>query len=405
LISWKLRIEIVCIIVVVVATLLARLFLIGKAPFVYGQDAYNYINSASSFASTGKFSFEAGFPFIVILGAFLRFFNSIATPIIASRVFMLINSSLLAVLCYLIGSKMCGRLFGIIAALVITFEPYFLTFSIVAYNNVFAVSAGLFAFYFLLTNNKLLKYILAPLFFYLGVFTRPDLYFALILPIIAIHLWSQTRTSKEQPRRYRLTLMWSSFALIYFIPALVLYYFIQPYGRIGIIERIAVFLRPDLINTVITASFSFSPNLFLNQLSILLVALGLFLLMLKTTVVEASFVRDKSNHLRLTFRTKSLSVLRRTILSSKSLVAFCLLLAFFMEVFALTLWGFNYTWAFTVDNQTLSNVAILKQAIVIIPQLHERYAIFPMLIIAFPLAYPLYFTIEKIVVKIRPNSS
>ena len=395
--------DIICLFIILSITLVVRVFLITEAPSLYGQDAYNYLNSAHNFASTGYIKIEAGFPFIVFLGVFLKLLTPIVGAIVASRLFMLAMTSLLVSISYFIGSKISGKLFGLTVALVATFEPYFRMYSIVPYNDVFAIAMGLLAFYCACLSNRLVKYLFSPVFFYIAIFTRLDLYFALILPVFIIYLFTQTKADNWRQNRFAKLGYCVLFAAIYLLPSLVLYYLAQPYGRLGIFERISLFLRPDLFSTVLNSSTTFSSFQLINHFVLLLAILGVVLSLL-AMFVSVDISRRRAWRLLMTFRLKSCgNIIRRTLSSVHRVFALCLLLAFFSEVLALTIGGFNYSWAFLVDNKSLSNLDLLRQAVVITPELHNRYLILPMLLMGYPIAYPLYKVLRKVYVTICPK--
>jgi len=170
------RSQIFPIIILLSLTVITRLLLITIVPNVYNIDAYTYIYKATGLALTGKINLAIGIPFEVFLGIFIKIgFTFGIDAITASRICMLLISCLLVSILYLLGVKLSGRLFGFSAALLMIFEPYFISYSIVPYTDVFAVTLALCAIYFALSNNWH-RYILVPIFFYLTVATRAEFY-------------------------------------------------------------------------------------------------------------------------------------------------------------------------------------------------------------------------------------
>jgi len=386
--------DIACLSVAISVTLLVRVFLMLSASSLYGQDAYNYLNAASNFASSGSITIGAGAPFILFLGLFIKVSSPLLGAIVASRIFMLLASSVLICITYLIGSKVAGKLFGLIAALIITFQPIFLMYSIVPHNDVFAITLALLAFYLISSSNKFAKNFFAPICFYIAVFTRPELYFALVLPILILYLWTK-RNANNGRSRFKTFSSLAFASIIYILPFLIIYFFIS-YDRFTVIERVVLFLRPDLFNVTLTSAFNFSSNQLLNQCLFLFAVIGV-LLSVFSLFINIDLARIRKEGFWMILRLNRSNPLKRIFGSINSTMVFCLLLAFIFEVVGLTLLSYNYTWAFVVDNQSLSNLDLLKQAVIITPHLHDRYVVLPMLLIGYALAYPLCIAIRKVI--------
>jgi hypothetical protein len=106
----------------------------------------------------------------------------------------------------------------------------------------------------------------------------------------------------------------------------------------------------------------------------------------------------------------SISLQRRTeikdaLLTDRSMVAFSLVLFFVVQTVVLTVWGYGYKWAFYVSDSDLTNLNILREALIITPPLHDRYLIPLRLLISYPIAYPLAAVARKVGKSIRGKQS
>ena len=364
-----------------------------NAPFMYAQDAYLYLGEARDFASSGTIQLKTGMPFVLFLGAFLKISGPLLGEFLTSRVFMLITSSLLVVSVYLLGVRMSGRLLGLLAGLIATFEPYCLEYSIVPYTDSFAILMGLLALYFA-TSDKKLQSILSPIFLYLAIFTRNELYLVLLIPILLFLSYKKLKIGSKQGVTASLIISFVLTIFVYLLPFIGLHQFVQSWGVIGIVERFALFLKPELLKITVESSFSFYDQQFLNQTIYVFVGLSIALALLNI------FVEVKSEKTRKTFpisiQFKRAEVIRDAFFSDKVMTAFCLFLFFVIYLVVLMIFGFRYEWAFYVAPSDMANLAILSKALIIIPRLHLRYLILPRLMISYPLAYILSLVGQKV---------
>ena len=392
------KLDVICILLLSTITTIVRLFLIWNAPFMYAQDAYRYLSEARDFASSGTIQFRTGTTFVLFLAAFLKIFGPVLGEIFASRLLMLITSSLLVIILYFFGLRMSGRSLGLLVAIAATFEPIFLEYSIVPYTESFAISMGLIALYFAASDKKL-PTILAPIFFYLAILTRLELYFPLLIPILVFCFYKKLKIrSKQGVTRARLITSFVLTTLVYLIPFIGLYQYGLSWGSIGIVERFALFLKPDLLKITVESSFRFYDQQFLNQTIYVFVGLGIALALLNI-VADVKF-KKTGKTFPILIRYKRAESIKDALFSDNVVTAFSLFLVFAIYVVFLTVLGFSYEWAFYVAPSDMANLDILSKALIIIPRLHERYLILPRLLISYPLAYTLSVVVQKVYAEI-----
>ena len=371
--------DIICLLILLSSTISTRLILIANAPFVYFFDSYAYVGEAIDFVNSGILQYQVGLPFVLVLGTLLKIFGFLLGAKMVSQLFMSIVSVLIVAITYLLGMKMSGRTFALLASLLVAFEPYFLAFSIVPHNDVFAIGMGLIAFYFVILSKKFC-YILSPIFFYLAIFTRPELYPIFGVPIVVFHLYKSSKTGLRQNIPILMFII-----AVYVLPFAWVYSLMPTYTRFTIIERFILFLKPGLLAIAIGSTFTFYNYLFLDQVFSMLFVLGT--VMCLANLCSSSFaIERKKSLLRISIKFKKGRSVRSILKSDGAMIAFCLGLIFAIYVVTITVYGFGYV----IDNGTIK----------IIPRLPERYLILPRLLISFPLAYPISLVARRFYVKI-----
>ncbi len=394
--AWLKRIpkqDVICIIILLLAGIFTRLLLVLNTPFLYGQDAYLYVGEAREFASSGTIELNVGMSFVLTVGAFLKVLGPIFGDINASRLFMLLSSAVLVLILYMLGVRMKSRLFGLVAALLATFEPFFLEWSTVPYREVFAISAGLLSLYFALSDKRLQR-ILSLIFFYLSIATRPELYLALIVPMLIIYLSRIFKIRSQPVKRVRLLVPLILALIIYVLPFVGIYFYVQSWGTFSVSQRIALFFTPGLLSTTLDLTFKFYDQQLWNRILYVFVWLVLAFIILKT-VVHVSFQKGQKRF-PISIQFNGAQHIKDTIFSDKGMIAFCLLFVFAIYTVVLTIFAYGYNWAFFVSPPDLTNVDVLRAAVIIIPRLPVRYLILLRLLISYPLAYPLVLVAQRV---------
>jgi len=381
--------DVICILVLLVVTLFTRIVLISSAPFFYAQDAFRYLGEAMDFAYNGTIEFKVDIPFIFVLGVFVRIFGPFFGEIFASRLVMSLASALMIIILYKFGQKMSCRLLGVLAGLLAVFEPYSLKYSTVPYLEVFAISTGLIALYLTLSGQKL-QTVLAPIFFYIALLTRPELGLSLVIPIVIAYFYKNWKIRSKQKITGVLCPFFFTF-IVYLLPFIPIYFYVQSWGVFGLAQRITLFLTPELLSTTVNSSFRFYDQQLLNQVICLSVLTILGLSLLKT-FLHASFNRNEKK-IKILVQSK---MCKNAFFSDGRMTAFCLFLLSIIYIFVLTIFSYGYNWAFHVAPSDMTNISVLKEAVIIAPSLHDRYLILLRLLISFPLAYPLVVLARKV---------
>lgn len=358
-------------------TIITRLLLIAKASFIYNFDSYTYIYKAIDFASRGEIQLSAGMPFVIVLGVFFRIFGSTFGAILISRFLMLLMSTLLVCIIYLFGLKMSTKTFGFFAALLAIFEPYFFSYSIVPHNDVFVVAMGLVAFYFAASNTKF-RYVLSPVFFYIAVFTRPEVYMILIVPLLMTSFLKHLRISSVRDM-----VSFVFFSSLFVLPSVWVYSIYSAVTRFGLIEKLTLFLQPELLNTTLKSAFDFYDSEFLNQAFFALIVLGLVLGFFN---LVTQFIGFERNGKRLFIKKKKHESIKDVFLSDRVVVAFSLLLMFVLHIVVLTVYGYGYV--------------IVGGVIEITAASPDRYLILSRLLMSYPLAYTLSIAVRRVYAEI-----
>jgi len=372
---YRQRQNILLILTLLSITIITRLALIIRAPYVYNIDSYAYMVKGIDFGSSGAIEMEIGTPFVFVLGGFFKIFGCVpgVDPILISRFCMLLFSSVLVLVTYFFGLKMSGKIFGFSAAVLAIFEPYFLSYSIVPHIDVFAITMCLLALYFASADNKS-RYILALIFFYLAVGSKAEFYLPLIIPILVFHFYNTPKIRSK--RGITMTIL---VIFVYVVPAIWVYPR-TTLGRFSIIERFTTFLTPNLLKVTLDSLFSFYNQPLLNLAFLGLVIAGLVLALLSIFIPFISF-SGRGN--RFLIKYKSNIRIRDILKSDKVMVALCLFLFCVVYILILTAYGFGYT----VNNGIVT----------ITPSLPVRYLILPRVLMSYPLAYPLSLTTKKFV--------
>lgn len=362
----------IAIVILLSLTIATRLLLIKDSPTIYHFDSYSYMNKAIAFAYDGTIQFSVGMPFVVSLASFIFALRLFLQPAWAVRILMLIMTAVTVCVVYLLGVKIGGKAFGFLAALIAMFESFFLTYSIVPHNDVFAVAMGLLALYFAVSGMRM-GYVLAPIFLFSTTLTRPEFFPVFVIPTVAFFTAKAFQnTSKKSLAKLALIIG------IYVLPAIWVYFTYGTYTRFGLFDKLNLFLTPSLVGFTFDSVFAFYDDILLSGIFILLVVIGIGLAVV--TQFSRFFSLERTSGFSIK-RRKDRSA-RQILGSEKTLVALCVFLVFIMDIIVLTAFGLGYT--------------IVDGKVIVQTWFPDRYLILPRLLISYPLAYPLTIAVEGV---------
>jgi hypothetical protein len=236
---------------------------------MFNIDSYIYVYTAISIAEgSGEFSIS---PFINIMSFVIQLLGNSGDIILSLRIMNIAFSIQLIIFIFLIARRIFNPIFSVFTALMALFLPLFQSYAITLHNDIFAVSMGFTSLYFIL-KPKLVNVILATLFFFLAILTRPDAFPIFVIPLlIGTFIWIRKKTG------------WNLHPLligiIIIIPIGIAYIAMQDYyystTRFNPLEKIILFLRPAVIKTIWEDSIAITGNDLLDTLYPLLILTGI----------------------------------------------------------------------------------------------------------------------------------
>jgi len=335
---------------------------------LYFFDAYAYLNKAIMLANNGELSFSVGFPFILVLGSSIKILNPIIGAIEASRISTIGCSLLLIYILYRFGEIIAGKTFGIIAASLAAFEAYFISFSIVPHNDIFAITFGLLTLWFARSSSKY-RFLYCPFLFFITVLTRPEFYAVFLIPLIVLLIHKEKKNGPK--KQIALT---SYVFLIYILPFAVVYTnIIGSYTRFGLLERFSLFPIPELLINTVQNVLTFSGNFFANLVCMALLTVSVFMLILN--LVKIVRKRETRRKIPNELKINTLENKKTIFWSCEPWLTLSFLILFIIDILVLTVYAYSYR--------------IINDAIQVSFILAPRYMILPQLILAYILAYPL----------------
>jgi hypothetical protein len=253
------------------------------------------------------------------------------------------------------------------AAVMLIFEPLFLSYSIVPHSDIFAVALGLATLYLVFSKTSKVSYVLSLTLFYVVSLTRPEFFVVFLFPILLFYL---LKLLKEFSIRAMIKSVF--FLSLFVLPALWVSVEYSYVTRFDIIEKFTLFLKPDLLNLTLENLFTLYDNTFLNLVFLAFIMLGFGWALLHTL---ANFVTVKKRGKSLAVKRKSGTSIRAVLLSNQVIIAFCLFSLFIIHIIILTVYGYGYV--------------IVDGNLIIKTSLPVRYLILSRLLLCYPLAYVL----------------
>jgi hypothetical protein len=247
------------------------LLLLNYGKTMFNVDSYAYLYTAISIAKgSGEFSLS---PFVNIMSFVIRLLGNSGDVILPLRIMNVAFSVQLIIFIFLIARRIFNAIFSAFTALMALFLPLFQSYAITLHNDIFAASMGFTSLYFIVKPNSV-NLLLAALFFFLAVLTRPDAFLIYIIPFsIGTILWTRKKTG------------WNfhplSMGIIIIILIQIAYVSTQGYyystTRFNPLQKFILFLRPDVIKSVWEGSISITGNDLLDTVYPYLILIGIFL--------------------------------------------------------------------------------------------------------------------------------
>lgn len=260
--KWK---EFVAISLILVVSLIIRLYLIIKiADPMYYYDSYSYYFEALRFAKTGEPPLGISHSsFTLLLACWLYVFGPLTDSLFIARIFVLLMSLVVIVIVYLLAQKALLPTFAFVASLLVSLEPRFLSFSITTHNDIFVVLTGLSSLYLSLSKSKIAYVLLTPIIFMLSCLASDWIYVLIGPALLFIYASRISRSNLSKLKKYVLAIMIiTAYTSVFFIPQVQGAYYSGT--RFNPIEKVAIFLKLDLLDYVLGEIFSISENQLLN---------------------------------------------------------------------------------------------------------------------------------------------
>jgi hypothetical protein len=313
-------------------------------------------------------------PFVISLGVLFYIFGPNFGVIVVSRLLMLLMSALLVCVIYFLGLKMSGKVLAFIAALLAIFEPFSLSYSIVPHNDIFVVAMGLAALHLATSKNTKFRYVLSLILFYIVVFTRPEFFVVLVLPILVFYFSKHLKVVSV-----RIMIKLWFFSSLFVLPVIWVNSVYPGFTRFGIVEKSVLFLKPELFKLTLESLFKFYDQALLNQVFFALVWLGVGWALLN---ILGKFVVFEKRGKKFSVKRQKNKSIREVFLSDRVMVAVCLFLLFLSHIIVLTVYGYGYV--------------IVDGTLIISTWFPERYLILSRLLLSYPLAYVLSMVVKGV---------
>jgi hypothetical protein len=332
---------------------------------MFNIDSYAFLYTAISIAEgSGEFSFS---PFINIMSFVIRLLGNSGDVILPLRIMNIAFSIQLIIFIFLIARRLFNPIYSAFTALMALFLPLFQSYAITLHNDIFAASMGFTSLYFIV-KPKLVNLVLAALFFFSAVLTRPDAFPIFILPIsIGTIIWIRKKTG------------WNlhpvSTGIIIIILIEIAYVSMQGYyystTRFNPLQRFILFLRPDVIKVIWEGSIAITGNDLLDTVYPYLILIGILL----SIFIHRAKILDIFRLRRYKFKEADIMALyltfafiaslvslagfhvRYSIVSDQIIVDYNITPRYFIPIQLFMVYGFTYA----LSNYSLENLQSVKR--------------------------------------------
>lgn len=240
----KKKMDILIMIFLGYITFISKIFFLQNyADNMFDFDSYTYLSTAI-LMTTGDAS--SSNPFIIFLSSLYPFFSDQSTAIVSLRVINLVFSVHLVLISYLIARKLFNYYFSFFTALIISFTPIFVMYSVNLHNDIPALAIGLTSLYFCTKERSIINFSTSTLLLILLAVIRLDVFAVFFIPyLIEILHYASTKIRKN---------FFLLLALVIPILAFLVFLFGQDYyytiTRFNPVEKLVLSLTVDNITNV-----------------------------------------------------------------------------------------------------------------------------------------------------------
>ena len=250
-------------------TFISKIFFIqNHADNMFDFDSYIYLSAAILMTAGDALSFN---PFIIFLSSLYPFFSDQSTAIVSLRVINLVFSVHLVLISYLIARKLFNYYFSFFTALIISFTPIFVMYSVNLHNDIPALAIGLTSLYFCVKERNIINFTTSTLLLILLGAIRLDVFAVFFIPYLIENLYYVSTKIKK-----------NFFLLLAFvIPALasLIFLFGQDYyytiTRFNPVEKLVLSLTVDNITNVWQIVINLTGSDLWDKFVVVIILLGL----------------------------------------------------------------------------------------------------------------------------------
>ena len=211
-----------------------------------------------------------GYPFIFILGIFIKLFRSMLNPIILAKLFMMACNIALVLIIYLLSRQFFNATSAFFTALFVLFQTNLILYSLVPYLEIFAYLCGFSSLYIIVSHFSELKMkflILSMLLCIISSLTRFEMLVVFLTPTVVL-LLINCAIYKNNRKFIILSIFSLSFIIFLFYPQLRSYYFgttrFDPITRVFLAMRWKILL--NTLNSILNITNDTLLNIFFNAI-------------------------------------------------------------------------------------------------------------------------------------------
>ena len=244
--------------ILAIIAVLTRFLILRIITSIYFVDAYTYLGEALAISKGGIIPFGRGFPFIYLLGYFIKLFSAVLTTLDATELLLVIINLFLILAIYKCLTSIMSETAALFSTIFCMFEISFLVYSLVPYLEMFALLTSWVSLLFIFNYFKTSKtiYLLSGLVFSIvSGFTRTEMFFLVGFPIFVVVVCKNLLSERRRDKQIGLLLLGSVTAfLLAFWNYFVSYYF--SLTRFDPITKFVMGLRSDVLFNIFNSVLS-----------------------------------------------------------------------------------------------------------------------------------------------------